>query len=104
MAGKPDSNNKFYALALSVISILGLIAVVLILLFNILNLPPIWLWGVLAASITCLLIGLGLGANDKWYGVLIDSRNRTSLSRLQMTLWTIMAISAFLAMALPRSM
>jgi hypothetical protein len=51
-----------------------------------------------------LLIALGLGANGKVYGILIDTRNRTSLSRMQMTLWTVLALSAFLAIALPRSM
>jgi hypothetical protein len=50
-----------------------------------------------------LLIGLGIGANGKWFGFLIDSRNRTSLSRMQISLWTILTISAFLAIALPRS-
>lgn len=104
MAATPASPNRPFALALSIISIVGLVAVLFILLLNLFSLPPLTLWGILALSITLLLLGLGLGANNKWYGVLIDSRNRTSLSRLQMTLWTIMAISAFLAMALPRSM
>jgi multidrug efflux pump subunit AcrA (membrane-fusion protein) len=35
---------------------------------------------------------------------LIDSRNRISLSRLQITLWSILVLPAFLAIALPRSL
>jgi hypothetical protein len=40
---------------------------------------------------------VGHGVSGLWLGLLIDSRNRVSLSRLQMTLWTILILSGFLA-------
>jgi hypothetical protein len=60
------------------------------------------LWG-LAAAIMVIILGLaGREINGRWLGILIDTRNKFSLSRLQITLWTVMILSAYLAMALPR--
>src|SRR5690242_9175502 len=42
----------------------------------------------------------GHGVVGLWHGVLIDERNRLSLSRLQMVLWTIIVLSGFLIAAL----
>jgi hypothetical protein len=42
----------------------------------------------------------GHGVVGLWLGVLIDERNKLSLSRLQMVLWTIVVLSGFLAAAL----
>jgi hypothetical protein len=39
----------------------------------------------------------GHGVTGLWLGLLIDTRNKVSLSRLQMTLWTILILSGFLA-------
>ncbi len=50
----------------------------------------------LAASIAIA----GHGIVGRWMGALIDDRNRISLSRLQMSLWTILVLSAFLTAAL----
>jgi len=100
-AGKTPAN--FWAIALTTVSVAGLVVVLIILFIGAAQLTSLQLWGVLALAILFLLIGLGLGANGKWYGFLIDSRNRTSLSRMQISLWTILTISAFLAIALPRS-
>jgi hypothetical protein len=58
----------------------------------------------LAVLIILLLLAIGQKANGKWYGVLIDVRNRVSLSRLQITLWTIIVVSVFLAIGLNRAM
>jgi hypothetical protein len=66
---------------------------------------------------TCILLGwlaslgLNIGAlavvgyrlNDSWKGVLIDGRNRISLSRLQLVLWTIVVISSILSMGIVNS-
>ncbi len=63
---------------------------------------PLVLWG---AAIVIMLIILGLAGheiNGRWIGILIDSRNKISLSRLQITLWTVMVLSGYLTMALPR--
>ena len=79
----------------------GLLALLATLLAG-LRLIPVVLWMILAAMMVVLLVALGLGANGVWYGALVDSRNRVSLSRLQITMWTVMAFSAFLAIALAR--
>jgi len=68
---------------------------------------PVFVWAASFVLIVVLLIYIGLGSdnNPKWYGVLIDKdRNRLSLSRLQITLWTIIIISAYMTVALIRSM
>jgi hypothetical protein len=39
----------------------------------------------------------------RWTGILIDSRFKMSLSRLQLALWTILALSAFATIALDRT-
>ncbi len=60
------------------------------------------LWGV-AVVIMLIILGLaGHEINGRWLGILIDTRNKISLSRLQITLWTVMVLSAYLTMALPR--
>ncbi|MCI0519951.1 MAG: hypothetical protein L0Z70_06795 [Chloroflexi bacterium] len=100
------SGSNFWAALLAIVSLLGFGVILLILFGGALrvHLPPTALWGVIAALMILFLVALGIGANQMWYGVLIDVRNRVSLSRLQITLWTIMALSAYLAIALPRSM
>ncbi|MBI5653819.1 MAG: hypothetical protein HZC40_25720, partial [Chloroflexi bacterium] len=42
------------------------------------------------------------GKPGRWLGILIDSSYRMSLSRLQITLWTVVALSAWLVIVLPR--
>lgn len=64
--------------------------------------PRVLFVGALVA-IAALLIGLGLNANYKWFGATIDSLNRSSLSRVQIVIWTLLVLSAYLAIALPRS-
>jgi hypothetical protein len=54
---------------------------------------------------TLLLMALfttitGHGVVGLWRGLLIDERNKLSLSRLQLTLWTIVVLSGFLTAAL----
>jgi hypothetical protein len=55
--------------------------------------------------VTLLLLGMfaaiaGHGITGYWRGVLIDQRNKISLARLQMVLWTLVALSAFLTAVL----
>lgn len=40
------------------------------------------------------LIGVGLGVTGRMFGAAIDDRNRVSLSKLQMLMWTILAVAA----------
>ena len=96
-----QTSAQRWARSLSWLFSLGLLALLVTLLAG-LRLIPVVLWLILAAMMVVLLVALGLGANGVWYGALVDSRNRVSLSRLQITLWTVMAFSAFLAIALAR--
>ena len=58
-----------------------------------------------AASVICtvvLLVLAGRAVNDRWLGVLIDARNKYSLARLQIMIWTVMIMTAYLTIAIPR--
>ncbi len=52
------------------------------------------------ALMTLSIIIAGHGATGRWAGLLIDERNRMSLSRLQMILWTAIILSGLLVAAL----
>jgi hypothetical protein len=54
----------------------------------------------LTLGIAGLAIALGLGTKGRIAGIWIDERNRVSLARAQVTLWTIVALSGFAAIAL----
>jgi hypothetical protein len=54
----------------------------------------------LTLGITGLAVALGLGTKGRIAGIWIDERNRVSLARAQVTLWTIVALGGFAAMAL----
>lgn len=70
--------------------------------FTVETVGPLALWG-LGVLIMFMLLGLaGHEINGQWAGILIDTRNKFSLSRLQITLWTVMVLSAYFTMALPR--
>ena len=79
----------------------------LVIIFNVLNLQAnarfVGGWLALVGLMLALLIFAGREVNRRWNGVLIDSRYKISLARLQIIMWTVMALSAFLTMALPRS-
>jgi hypothetical protein len=63
---------------------------------------PILYWlGIIAAMVLALGL-IGRAVNQRWLGVLIDSTNTMSLSRLQVTLWTTLVLSSYLMLALPR--
>jgi hypothetical protein len=60
----------------------------------------LWCWlGVMGLLALFALIA-GHGVTGLWLGLLIDSRNKLSLSRLQLLLWTVMILSGFLAAVL----
>lgn len=54
----------------------------------------------LVAGIAGLTIALGLGTKQRVAGVWIDTRNRVSLARAQVTLWTTVALAGYAAFAL----
>lgn len=57
-------------------------------------------WIAIAALMTAFAAIAGHGVTGLWRGVLVDDRHRVSLSRLQMLLWTVLVLSAYLAAAL----
>jgi len=57
-------------------------------------------WLAIAVLMAALAAVAGHGVTGLWRGVLIDDRHRLSLSRLQMLLWTVLVLSAYMAAAL----
>ena len=51
-------------------------------------------------GIGSLIIALGLGTKGRVAGVWIDTRNRVSLARAQVTLWTVVALSGYLILSM----
>ena len=54
----------------------------------------------LVIGIGGLIIALGLGTKQRVAGVWIDVRNRVSLARAQVTLWTVVALAGYAVFAL----
>ena len=78
----------------------------LIAIAGILSLPVAWglvvHWVITILVVTILLVLAGSQINQQWLGVLIDNRNKFSLARLQIALWTVLVMSAYLVVALAR--
>ena len=60
-------------------------------------------WLFITAIIMGFLVLVGMKLNDRWDGILIDSRFKMSLSRFQIFLWTLLTFSAFFTIALERN-
>ena len=59
-------------------------------------------WIVLAVSLVGLTASVAHGIMGVWRGMFIDERNMISLSRLQMLVWTVVVLSAYVTIALAR--
>ncbi len=57
-------------------------------------------WLSVLGLLTALFVLIGHGVTGLWLGFLIDSRNKISLSRLQMVGWTLLILSGFLGAVL----
>ncbi|MBT0670706.1 hypothetical protein HT136_20265 [Novosphingobium profundi] len=57
-------------------------------------LPPRWTWCWTAVLLLGAIMVMGGAVNGRLNGVLIDSRNRVSLSKFQMLVWTVLVLSA----------
>jgi hypothetical protein len=64
---------------------------------------PGWNWLAALAMLALFLLILGWGLTGRALGFLINERNLMSLSRFQMTVWTVVIISAYLVIALVRA-
>jgi len=60
----------------------------------------LWAWLATLVLLTLFAAVAGQGITGYWRGVLIDGRNKMSLSRLQTVLWVLVILSAFLTAAL----
>ncbi|WP_445681186.1 hypothetical protein [Radicibacter daui] len=59
-----------------------------------------WIWAGLVAALTLLFAFAGQGLTGRWGGILIDSRNKISLSRFQMAGWSIVVLGSVFSAAL----
>lgn len=62
-------------------------------------LPLRWTWLWTAVLVLFAIMVMGGAVNGRLDGVLIDNRNRISLSKFQMLLWTVVVLSALIAAA-----
>jgi hypothetical protein len=93
---KPTSKWKLWH-SLSLLGLLVATALVGLLI----PLPlRLWAWVVTLGLLALFAAIAGQGITGYWRGVLIDGRNKMSLSRLQTALWTLVILSAFLTAAL----
>jgi len=76
-----------------------LMAGVIVVSFNT-YIPPVWMWLIQLALLVVLMLVISRAYTHRWLGILIDERNKYSLSRLQMALWTIIILSAFITAVL----
>jgi hypothetical protein len=51
------------------------------------------------ASMVILMLAVGIGWKGVWFGVLVDERNRISMSRVQQAAWTIILLSGLMVIA-----
>src|SRR5438876_1352645 len=57
-------------------------------------------WIAILLLLFVLSLVIGHGTTNKWNGLLVDERNKISLSRFQMVFWLLIVLSAFLAIAM----
>jgi hypothetical protein len=57
-------------------------------------------WLVMLTLMTAFIVITGKAITNSWRGILIDARNRMSLSRLQILAWTVVVLSAIFAAAM----
>lgn len=60
----------------------------------------VWRWSVAMAIVVIALSTLGAALKGTWLGVLIGSRNRLSLARLQLYIWTTIILCLFYVVSL----
>jgi hypothetical protein len=63
------------------------------------RLRPEWTWAVTILLLLLVIAVVGASVNGRPDGVIIDNRNRVSLSKFQATLWTVLVLSAVIVAA-----
>ena len=87
----------------AVLSVGGLLFVILNHFIRWYQIHPTIMFVLIIAVILLMLMSIGWYSNGQWFGAIVDDRNRTSLSRLQIALWTTVVIAAYLTIAIVRS-
>src|SRR2546427_2881501 len=82
---------------------LGLLCILVVIVLVGLRIPTgarlgAWLLTLILLAVFAAVAGQGI--TGLWRGLLIDERNKISLSRLQIVLWTVVVLSGFLTAAL----
>lgn len=87
------------SIILSLVMILTMIALVGLRInflgMNFQNNSPSSIWVTILILLVAFTIISGYGVTGRWRGILIDYRNKLSLSRLQLLCWTILILSAY---------
>ena len=81
-------------------SLIAIIIAIVLLGLLIPSTQIVWAWIGTLVLLTGFATVAGHGILGLWRGLLVDERNKMSLSRLQMILWTIIVLSGFLTVAL----
>lgn len=61
-----------------------------------------WIWPAIAIALLASAAALGRASKLGWFGILLDTRERYSLTRLQLVLWTLVVLSLVASVALLR--
>jgi hypothetical protein len=88
--GRRDMTLLFVALTISM-AVVGLGTIWI----DWLSSSPLRAWLIEVVLLTGLFAALGISVKKCWCGMLVDGRNKVSLSRLQIVLWTILFVAAF---------
>jgi hypothetical protein len=96
MQGEPTASwtewhDLFLALLVIAIGLVGLLAAPVF---------PVASWLLILLLLSAFTGGLGHGVTGLRHGLLIDSRNKMSLARLQTILWTLLVLSGYLTAGL----
>ncbi len=78
------------------VSLIGIVMVLVIMEGFVPANLRLWMWLAIMLLLTLFGIIAGNGVTGLWLGLLIDTRNKVSLARFQMILWTILILSAYL--------
>lgn len=88
--------NRHRGLAIGLL-VAGVVAISVVNTFGIRDFR--WAWVLTVAILTAGFMVIGGAVNGRLEGVLIDNRNRVSLSKFQATLWTLVVTSALISAA-----
>jgi hypothetical protein len=61
----------------------------------------LWSWFLTLGLLALFLMIAGNGITARWAGLFIDERNKMSLSRLQLVLWTVVVLAGIFAVGIP---